>query len=79
MSASSISLQGMLQADEELQVAATSRSNINTESANGGSADTVEFNAEAVAMMQAQVSFENSLANLNAADQTQQALLDVLG
>jgi flagellar basal body rod protein FlgC len=78
MSAFSISLQGMQQADEELQVDAANLSNINTESAGGGNSDTVDLSSDAVSMMQAQVSFEASLASLNTAEQTQQALLDVL-
>ncbi len=78
MSASSISLQGMQQAEEELQVAAATLANVNTESASSGNADTVDLSTDAVAMMQAQASFEASLASLNTADQTQQALLDVL-
>jgi len=78
MSASSISLQGMQQAEAELQVTATNLSNVNTESANGGNTDTVDLSADMVAMTQAQDSFEASLASLSTSDQMQQALLDVL-
>ena len=78
MSASSISLQGMQQAEEQLQVSAATLANVGTGSANGSNADTTDLSTATVAMVQAQASFEASLASLNTSEQTQQALLDVL-
>ncbi len=77
MAASAIALQGLQQAESQLNTAASAIANAGASSANGGTLDVVDLSAEVVAMMSAQTSFSANLATLETADQMQQNLLDV--
>ena len=77
MDPSSIALQGLQQADAQLETAAAAIAQAGSTSANGSNPDVVDFSAEMVALISAQTSFSANLATLKTADQMQQNLLDV--
>jgi len=79
MATSAIALQGLQQAEVQLNAAASAIANAGTSSGNGGTLDVVSLSEEIVAMMSAQTSFSANLAALETADQMQQNLLDVTG
>jgi flagellar hook protein FlgE len=76
MDASSVALQGLQQADTQLDAAASAIANAGN-SASAAPVDVVDLSAEMVALMSAQNSFEVNLATLKTADQMQKSLIDV--
>ncbi len=77
MDPSSIALQGLQQADTQLDAAAAAIASASATSANGSNPDVVDLSTEMVALMSAQTSFSVNLATLETADQMQKSLLDV--
>jgi flagellar basal body rod protein FlgC len=77
MAASAIALQGLQQAEVQLNTAASAIANAGANSGNGSTLDVVSLSEEMVAMMSAQTSFSANLATLETTDQMQQNLLDV--
>ena len=77
MDPSSIALQGLQQADAQLDAAASAIVSAGATSANGSNPDVVDLSTEMVALMSAQNSLSANLATLETADQIQQNLLDV--
>ncbi len=77
MDPSSIALQGLQQADTQLDAAASAIASAGATSANGSNPDVVDLSTEMVALMSAQNSFSANLATLKTADQMQKTLLDV--
>jgi flagellar hook protein FlgE len=77
MDPSAIALQGLQQADAQLNTAAAQLASAGTSSPDGANLDVVTLSAEMVALMSAQNAFQVNLATLNTADQMQTALLDM--
>jgi flagellar hook protein FlgE len=77
MDPSAIALQGLQQADAQLNTAAAGLASAGTSSPDGANLDVVDLSAEMVALMSAQNMFQVNLATLNTADQMQTALLDI--
>ncbi len=77
MDASSIAVQGLQQANTQLDAAASAIANAGVTSANGSNPDVVDLSSEIVALVSAQDSLSANLATLKTADQIQQNLLDV--
>lgn len=77
MDPSSIALQGLQQADTQLDAAASAIASAGATSANGSNPDVVDLSTEMVALMSAQNSFSANLATLKTADEMQKTLLDV--
>jgi flagellar basal body rod protein FlgC len=77
MDPSSIAIQGLQQADTQLDAAAAAIASAGGTSANGSNPDVVNLSAEMVALTSAQTSFSANLAALETADQMQKTLLDV--
>ncbi len=73
MDVSSIALQGLQQADAQLNAAASAIAN----ASDGSGVDVVDLSKEMVAMMAAQTMFAANLDTLKTADQMQKNLLDV--
>ena len=76
MDVSSIALQGLQQADAQLNAAASAIANAGN-GASGAGVDVVSLSEEMVALMSAQTQFAANLDTLKTADQMQQSLLDV--
>jgi flagellar hook protein FlgE len=76
MDPSAIALQGLQQAEVQLEAAASTISSGGATSANGSNPDVVDLSAEMVALMSAQNSFSANLATLKTADQIQKTLID---
>jgi flagellar hook protein FlgE len=77
MDLSAIALQGLEQAQVQLQNAAIRLAGAGAESPDGAGLDTVDLSAEIVALMSAKNQFSANLSTLKTADQIQQSLLDV--
>jgi len=77
MDPSSIALQGLQQAEVQLNNAAAKLANAGASSPNGANLDVVDLSAEMVALMSAQTLFSVNLATLKTADQMQKALIDI--
>lgn len=77
MDASSIALQGLQQADVQLNRAAAKIASAGATSADGANLDVVDLSAEIVALMSAQSAFEVNMRTLKTADQMQKSLLGV--
>lgn len=77
MDASSIALQGLQQADTQLNAAASAIANSGASSASGAPVDVVDLSTEMVALMSAQNLFEVNVATLKTADQMQKTLIDI--
>ena len=75
MDVSAIALQGLEQANTQLEAAASAIANVGAPSA--GPVDIVDLSAEMVALMSAQTLLGANLATLKTADQMQKTLLDV--
>ncbi len=73
MDPSSITLQGLQQADIQLNAAATKITRAGASSPDGANLDVVDLSAEMVALMSAQSAFEVNLATLKTADQIKKA------
>ena len=79
MDPSSIALQGLKQADLQLEAAASRIANAAANSPDGATLDIVDLSTEMVALMSAQNLFEINLATLKTAAQTQPSLIDLKG
>jgi flagellar hook protein FlgE len=77
MDPSAIALQGLQQAEVQLETAASAIASGGSTSANGSNLDVVDLSAEMVALMSAQTSFSANLATLKTADQMQKNLIDL--
>lgn len=77
MDPSAIALQGLQQADVQLEAAASAIASGGGTSANGSNLDVVDLSAEMVALMSAQASFSANLATLKTVDQIQKNVIDV--
>jgi flagellar basal body rod protein FlgC len=77
MDLSAIALQGLQQADVQLEAAAVNLANAGANSA-GLSLDTVDLAAQIVALNSAQNLFAVNLDTLKTADQVQQSVLNLL-
>jgi flagellar hook-associated protein FlgK len=78
MDASSIALQGLEQADSQLNAVASQIVQSSAASASGGGQDVVSLSEEMVALMSAQNQFAVSADVLKTANQTEQSLLNVM-
>ena len=79
MDPSAIALQGLQQAEFQLDAAAAGIANAGTGSSNGGNADAVDLSAEMVALATAQNQYDANLATLKTADQVEQNLVNLTG
>jgi flagellar hook protein FlgE len=77
MDPSAIALQGLQQADVQLEAAASAIASEGVTSANRSNLDVVDLSAEMVALMSAQNSFSANLATLKTADQMQKTVIDL--
>ena len=77
MDPSAIALQGLQQAETQLNATATKIASAGTTSPDGSTLDVVDLSVEMVALMSAQASFSANLATLKTADQMLQSLVDV--
>jgi flagellar hook protein FlgE len=77
MDPSYIALQGLQQANVQLNTAAAKIASAGASSPDGANLDVVDVGAEMVALMSAQSAFEVNLATLKTADQMQKSLLDL--
>jgi flagellar basal body rod protein FlgC len=77
MDPSSIALQGLQQAEVQLNAAAANLADAAGGSSNGANLDVVNLSAEMVALMSAQTMFSVNVATLKTADQMQKNLIDV--
>ena len=76
MDPSAIALQGLQQADAQLETTAAKIANAGVTSPDGVPVDIVDLSAELVALMTAQNLFEANVATLKTADQMQKSLID---
>jgi flagellar basal body rod protein FlgC len=79
MDLSAIALQGLAQADVQLNAAASTLANAGAASPNGGNLDVVNLSAEILALNSAKVAFDVNLSTLKTADQIQQSTINLLG
>lgn len=79
MDPSSIALQGLHQADIQLEAAAARIARAGETSPDGANLEVVDLSAEMAALMSAQNLFDVNLATLKAADQMQKSLVDLKG
>ncbi|HUM04924.1 MAG TPA: flagellar basal body rod C-terminal domain-containing protein [Terriglobales bacterium] len=77
MDLSAIALQGLRQAEVNLDKAATRIASFGADSANGD-ADSVDLSAEMVALMSAKNHFSLNLQTLETANEVQQSVIDIL-
>ena len=77
MDISSIALQGMTQAEAQLEAAASAIAQAGNSSADGANLDVVDLSAETVAMMSARNQFALNVSTLHTADEVQKSLLNV--
>ena len=78
MDASSIALDGLHQADVQLEAAATRIASAGANSPDGATLDVVDLSAEIVALISAGNLFDVNLATLKTADQMQKSLVDLI-
>lgn len=77
MDVSSIALQGLAQADAQLETAAARIADAGANSPDGATLDVVDLSAEMVALMSARNLFDTNLATLKTADQMQKSLVNL--
>lgn len=77
MDPSAIALQGLQQANVQLETAAAKIASAGASSPDGTPVDIVDLSTELVALMTAQNLFEANLATIKTADQMQKALVDI--
>jgi len=77
MDPSAIALQGLQQAEVQLETAASRIASAGSASPDGANLDVVDLSAEMVALMSAQNQFEANLSTLKTADQMQKMLVDI--
>ena len=78
MDISAIALQGIQQADAQLEQAAARIASYGSASPDGASLDTVDLSTEMVALMSAQNQTSLNLAVLKTANEVQKSLIDVM-
>jgi flagellar basal body rod protein FlgG len=78
MDLSAIALQGLDQAEVQLEAAATRLANAGALSPDGTNVDTVDLSAEMVALLSAKNLFSVNLATLRAANEVQKNAIDVM-
>ena len=79
MDPSAIALQGLQQAEYQLDAAAAGIAGAAARPANGNNADVVDLSAEMVALATAQNQYDANLATLKTADQVEQNLVNLTG
>jgi len=79
MDASSIALQGLQQAEAQLNTAAAKIAGAGAASSDGASVDTADLSKEMVALTTTRASAEADLATLKTSDQVKQRLVDLTG
>jgi len=79
MDISAIALQGLQQAESQLDAAAAGIASAGTGSSNGDNVDVVDLSTEMVALTQVQTQYEANLATLKTADQVEQNLVNLTG
>jgi len=77
MDISAIALQGLQQADAQLNQAALQVASYGSGSSNAANLDTVDLSAAMVSLMSAKLDFQANLKVMQTAEQVQQNLLDV--
>jgi flagellar hook protein FlgE len=77
MDISAIALQGLQQADAQLNQAALQVASYGSSSPSGANLDTVDLSAAMVSLMSAKIDFQANLKVMQTAEQVQQNLLDV--
>ena len=77
MDISAIALQGLNQADAQLQQAASAIATAATDSSGGGNVDTVDIASEIVALSAAKNLFATNLGVLKVADEIQKNTIDI--
>jgi hypothetical protein len=77
MDISAIALQGLNQADAQLQQAATAIASAGTESSGGGNVDTVDIASEIIALSAAKNLFATNLSTLKVAGEIQKNTIDL--
>lgn len=77
MDVSAIALQGLQQADAQLNAAAEAIANAGAPAGSGGDVNVVNLAADIVSLTSAQTLFEANIATLKTADQMQKSLVDV--
>ena len=77
MDLSAIALQGLQQADAQLNQAASQIANFGASSPDGAPVDTVDLSAEMVALMSAKNAFQANLKTLETAEQVQNSVMDL--
>ena len=78
MDLSAIALQGLDQAQVQLQNAATRLAGAGADSPDGAGLDTVDLSAEIVALMSAKNQYSANLSTLKTVDQIQRNALDLM-
>ena len=79
MDPTAIALQGLQQAELQLETAATRIVKAGAASPDGATLDVVDLSTEMVALMSAQASFAANVATLKTVDQMQKSLVDLKG
>jgi len=79
MDPSAIALQGLQQAEYQLDAAAAGIASGGAQSSDQGNVDVVDLSAEMVALMTAQTQYDANLATLKTADQVEQNLVNTTG
>jgi flagellar hook protein FlgE len=77
MDISAIAIQGLNQADAQLQQAATAIAGSGTQSAAGSNLDTVDLATEMVALLSARTLFAANRATLSVASEIQKSTIDL--
>jgi flagellar hook protein FlgE len=77
MDPSAIALQGLQQAETQLNATAAKIASASATSLDGSTLDVVDLSVEMVALMSAQASFSANLATLKTADQMLHSLVDL--
>jgi flagellar hook protein FlgE len=78
MDLSAIALQGLEQAQVQLEQSATRLAGAGTASPDGANLDIVDLSAEIVALMSAKTQFSANLSTLKTADQIQRNVIDLM-
>jgi flagellar basal body rod protein FlgC len=79
MDLSTIALQGLAQAEVQLNAAASTLANAGAASPNGANLDVVSLSTEIVALNSAKTLFDVNLSTLKTADQILQSTINLLG
>jgi len=79
MDISAIALQGLNQAEANLEKAATRIASFGADSIDGANVDTVDLSAEMVALMSAKNEFSVNLKTLETAGEMQKNMIDLIG